>query len=210
MIPAFLSCFCRRVSHCHRAHDSVRRGLALEFRAACCDRTLLRCLFSGEIQIVCSVARAFRFRRSSEFLLRRADVYRSIVGRYLALAMVGVPRILMPESRIAQNLAACFDRRFNALLRHHQRVFLVERSRLRQKFRAVDPGADRRPAPIRRDADLDVLPQLARERFALHTCFRRLHELRPRGAFTCGATYRESLNCSCSRRSNATKSRCSR
>ena len=47
-----------------------------------------------------------------------------IVGRYLALALIGLLWNSFAESRVTQNFAARFARQFHALLRCQQRFFL--------------------------------------------------------------------------------------
>ena len=81
-----------------------------------------------------------------------------ILCRYLALALVGLIGFALRtrahlKTMLPASLAALSD-----FLRDHQCLFLADRSRLCEKFCRPDPGADRRPAAIQRDADLDVFP----------------------------------------------------
>ena len=70
-----------------------------------------------------------------------------------------MPRASFAESSVAEDAFACIDCRFHDVLRHHEHVLVVERSRVREKFRGADSVADRWLASIQCDTDLDVFPQ---------------------------------------------------
>ena len=86
------------------------------------------------------------------------------------------------------------------------------RSRVREELRRIDPGADGGSAGLQRHADLDVFPQLAPERSLLHAALRPLHECwaEPGTRAHRHGIVARCLIRPCRRRSNATKSKCSR
>src|SRR5438132_3070860 len=80
------------------------------------------------------------------------------------------------ESGIAKDTFAGFHCWIDNFLRNHQCVFLVARSGLRQKLRRTGAIAHGWLASIQRDAELDVLSQLTRQRSSVHVVFCSLHE----------------------------------
>src|SRR5213592_4399005 len=74
----------------------------------------------------------------------------------------------LAESGIAEDTVTGFRCWIDNFLRSHQRVFLVERSGLHEKFRRTRSIAHGGIASIQRDAQLDVFPQFARQRSCFH------------------------------------------
>ena len=135
MIPASSArSVCGRLSYCCRAADSIRRELALEFRAAGCDRALLRRVFSDALQIHRAIDRPFSFRVVLNVYYSAPLFTGHIVGRYLALALGRLALASSAEPGLTQNSAPGFARQFHALLHCHQRFFLAQRSGLREEF----------------------------------------------------------------------------
>src|SRR4030095_664706 len=92
-------------------------------------------------------------------------------------------RTSFAASSIAEDAFACVDCCFRDVLRRHEHVLVVERSRIREKFCRTDSVADRWLASIQRDTDLDVFPQFTRQRSCFYWSIYRLHE--------CWAKHRE-------------------
>ena len=203
---------CGRLSDRDGTRHHFRFDLAVELRAARRDRTLRSRLFSAETQIHGASRRPLPFRRRAQRPLRRA-ASRSVDCLPLFRARAGgLARPRHRKSAFLENSAPGFAGRLGALLCHHERVLVVERSGLREKLRRVDSSAHGRFAAIQRHADMDVFPQLGRERSSFHRAVCSLHEVRSRLG-TRPRGFRPSrilLKPACSRRSNATKSKCSR
>jgi len=89
----------------------------------------------------------------------------------------------LAESGIAEDTVTGFRCWIDNFLRSHQRVFLVERSGLHEKFRRTRSIAHGGIASIQRNAQLDVFPQFARQRSCFHFAVCCLHE--------CGAKHGE-------------------
>jgi pyruvate dehydrogenase E1 component alpha subunit len=80
------------------------------------------------------------------------------------------------ESGVAEDAFAGFHCGIDNFLRDHERVFLVERSGLREKFRRTCSIAYGRIVSIQRDAELDVFPQFTRQRSSVYSAICCLHE----------------------------------
>ena len=82
----------------------------------------------------------------------------------------------LAESGIAEDTVTGFRCWIDNFLRSHQRVFLVERSGLHEKFRRTRSIAHGGIASIQRDTQLDVFPQLTRQRSSVHVVFCGVYE----------------------------------
>src|SRR6266481_500790 len=80
------------------------------------------------------------------------------------------------ESSFAKDAFAGFYCWIGIVLRSHQRVFLVNRSGLRQKLLRTGAVAHGGVASIQRDTQLDVFSQLTRQRSSVHFVFCCVHE----------------------------------
>jgi pyruvate dehydrogenase E1 component subunit alpha len=80
------------------------------------------------------------------------------------------------ESGIAKDSLAGFRRWIDNFLRNHECVFVVGRSGLRQKLLRTRAIAHGGIASIQRDTQLDVFPQLTRQRSSVHFVFCCVHE----------------------------------
>ena len=87
--------------------------------------------------------------------------------------MYGGHAIVVAHVPLAAGLARWIDN----LLFGHKHFLLAERSRLRKKFRGIDPSAHRGFAAIQRHAQLDVFSQFTSERSLFHPALRLLSEL---------------------------------
>ena len=89
-------------------------------------------------------------------------------------------RTSLAESRVSEDAFAGFIRWIDTFLRDHERVLVVERSRVREKFWRTHSGPHDWIASLQRNPQLDVFPQLTPERSRFYFIFYPLHEPRPK------------------------------
>src|SRR5512132_236928 len=106
-----------------------------------------------------------------------------------------MPRASLAEASVAEDAFACIDCCFHDVLRHHEHVLVVERSRVRAKFRRAYSVVDCWLASIQRDTDLDVFPQFARYRSYFYWPFCCLHERRPKHGEIAGTRFAVPSSC---------------
>src|SRR5438045_3385391 len=141
----------------------------------------MRCsLFSGKIEILGPAWRAFHFGPDSELSVRRVALRSTCCWPLFGTSACGFHRPPVARSRVAQNAAPGVRYRINDFLRDHDRVLMVERSRLREKFRRTYSGAYGGIASVQRDPKLDVLPQFTAQRSSVHSALCSFHKPWPK------------------------------